>query len=120
MPEQKEQEPVGSAVEKQQLPKTESIEVDKDEMSPEVESVVEKIERQRKKKNDTSDDVSGTVVPASDDQPAVTLPITKDDMQTGEKLSVFESFRWLVEWARKQVKKLGGRVTYEKTESGEE
>ncbi len=86
------------------------------ERSLEVESVIEKLERQAKVDNrqqDANDDVSGgTVVPASDDQPAVTLPVTQDEVVQGQKMPVWMSFRWLAEWAMRQIKKFSGRVRY--------
>ncbi len=86
------------------------------ERSFEVESVIEKLERQTKadqQQQDVSDDLSNTVVVASDDQPGVTLPVTKNDIVQGQKLSVWESLRWLAEWAWRQVKKFSGRVRYQ-------
>jgi len=83
---------------------------------PEVESVIEKLERDVKgdqKKGEGQDDVTTTtVVPAGDDQPAVTLPVTQDDIVQGQKMSVWESLRWLAEWATRQIKRFAGRVRY--------
>ncbi len=92
----------------------------KRESSLEVESVIEKLERQTRVDNQNQDqngDINaGTVVSASDDQPAVTLPLTQNDMTQGQKMSVWESLRWLAEWAVRQVKKFHGRVEYHQEE----
>lgn len=111
MPDKKEQEPV-SVVERGAKTK-ETIEAPgKPDRSPEVESVIEKLETQRVKKSpgDVQDDASTVVLPS--DQPAVTLPVTQDDIVKGKKLPIITSLRWLVEWAVRQVKKFGGRVKY--------
>lgn len=111
MPDTKEQEPASTSLEQEPLisPEGEGV-VGEPEHSLEVESVIEKLERQRAKKaGDAQDDV--TVVPASD-QPAVTLPVTQDDIVQGKKLPILASLRWLVEWAVRQIKKLGGRARY--------
>ena len=115
MPELKEKEPVVIKSEEQVVESEATYQPEK-ERSLEVESVIEKLERQAKgdqRQSDVQDDVSGaTVVPANDDQPAVTLPITQADVVKGRKLSVGESLRWLAEWAIKQIKKFNGRVRY--------
>ena len=117
MPELKEKEPVRQAEQIKKQPEGEVVYQPEEKRSLEVESVIEKIERQARgdqQQNDVQDDVSGaTVVPASDDQPAVTLPVTKTDIVKGKKLKVTESWRWLVEWAIKQIKKFHGRVRYQ-------
>lgn len=114
MPDVKEQEPTSSS-QREPLSPLEGGEVSEEpERSPEVESVIEKLERQRAQKTgDAQDDT--TVVPASD-QPAVTLPVTQDDMVQGKKLPILASLRWLVEWAVRQIKKLGGRARYHEPE----
>ena len=121
MPEVKEKEPVVSRrVEQVSEEVVQQPEVK--ERSLEVESVIEKIERDMKgdqKKGDVQDDVSTTVVPTSDDQPAVTLPVSQDDVVQGQKLSVWESLRWLAEWAIRQIKKFHGRVVYREPKGGE-
>jgi len=121
MPEVKEKEPVVSRrVEQVSEEVVQQPEVK--ERSLEVESVIEKIERDMKgdqKKGDVQDDVSTTVVPTSDDQPAVTLPVSQDDVVQGQKLSVWESLRWLAELAIRQIKKFHGRVVYREPKGGE-
>ncbi len=120
MPELKEKEPVRQTEQIRKQPEGEVVYQPEEKRSLEVESVIEKIERQARgdqQQNDVQDDVSGaTVVPASDDQPAVTLPVTKTEIVEGRKLRVNESWRWLVEWAIKQIKKFHGRVRYREEE----
>ena len=109
MPEVKEREPVARRKER-----SEGVgsQVEVEGRQPEVESVIEKWERQVRA-GGMSDGVSGGVVVAGDDdQPAVTLPITREEMVRGRKLSVWDSLRWLAEWAARQVKRLAGRVRY--------
>ncbi|GEM_PF-5844239 len=89
-----------------------------EEHSIEAESVIEKIERQKKAGGDVRDDT--TVVPASSGQPAVTLPVTQDDVKSAKKIPIISSLAWLVAWAVRQMKKLGGRAGYRKPEVGEE
>ena len=86
------------------------------EQNLEVESWVEKIEKRFGRiPNKTSDVTDDTVVvqqPAAQ-QPPVTLPVTQQQMQVGQKAKTDLSIAWLVTWAVRQIKmltKLGRNV----------
>ena len=116
MPELKEKEPTKQVESIKKSTESEVVYQPEEKRSLEVESVIEKIERQARgdqQQNDIRDDVSGaTVVSASDNQPAVTLPVTQEEVVQGRKLSVWDSLRWLAEWATRQIKRFAGRVRY--------
>jgi len=116
MPEQKEREPVVEKSSVEGEKKGGIVEGKNKKRVPEIDSVVEKIERKYSDKNqvvsDASDDVSGSQ-PVSD-QPAVTVPVTRDDVAVGSKMPVSSSFRWLVAWVVRQIKKFKGRVVFKK------
>lgn len=109
MPDDKEREPLITPESKPETETQENVGSGEQEHSLEAESVIEKIEKQRKRVSDIQDDT--TVVSASD-QPAVTLPVTQDEVEGAGKIPIISSLRWLVEWAKKQIKKLKGRVKY--------
>ena len=114
MPENQEQELVVAGKEAP-IPRPETKEITSDkEASLEVESVIEKLERNVKQTGDKQDDVGATVAQPKSDQPAVTLPITQDDVEEGEKLGMDSSFRWLVEWVKMMLRKFPGRAKYRK------
>lgn len=86
------------------------------EQNLEVESWIEKIEKRfGRVPNKTSDVTDDTVVvqqPAAQ-QPPVTLPVTQQQMQVGQKAKTDLSIAWLVTWAIRQIKmltKLGRNV----------
>lgn len=114
--EQKERESVGVTREDAVAGKEQERRVE-DQGSAEIESVVKKIERKlgRQAKRDPGDiqDDAGVVVQPQSDQPAVTVSVTQDDVAQGKKLPVASSFRWLIEWVVRQVKKYGGRVVWQ-------
>jgi hypothetical protein len=91
---------------------------DKQEMEPEVEGWLEKLEQ--------ADDIQ-LPQPVLDDQGQVVLadagsrvmeekivlPMTPEQMEVGLKASVGSSARWLAEWVKKLVKQMGDRVVYQ-------
>lgn len=93
----------------------------------EVESYIEKIEKQTEKTiqdkqgNQTvvsdlstrgqSDDVKKSAVAVADVKKIV-LPLSETDIMTGFKSGVFEGLRWLSEWCVMMIKKYPGRVFY--------
>lgn len=109
MPDDKERELLVTPEKIQETETQEDVRSGEREHSLEAESVIEKIEKQRRRVSGVQDDT--TVVSASD-QPAVTLPVTQDEVKEVRKIPIIFSLRWLVEWAKKQIKKLKGRVKY--------
>lgn len=114
MPDNKEQE-LAVASKDAQVPIPESVEKSQEKVvSLEVESVIEKLERNVKSQGDDKQDDLGTVVQPISDQPAVTLPLTQGEVDEGEKLGMNSSYRWLVEWVKMMMEKLGKRGKYKK------
>lgn len=109
--EQRESRPEGV----QETPQVPEATKEKDH-SLEVEGWVEKVERKQsqtqKPATDIQDDTKVTVSPPQTAQPAVTLPVTQNDMQVGATMPVTTAFRWLVEWVNRQIKKYKGNVAY--------
>ena len=88
------------------------------DLEPEVESWLEKLE-----KEDTS--LSKPVVDPSDDDKViledvkgdkdrfrVVLPMTKEEVDKGIHSKVIDSARWLAEWCIKMIKMFHGKVAY--------
>lgn len=85
------------------------------EISPEVESFLQRAEQQ-------PDQLPQEIVIADNQeisslahhpkQPVVVLPITAQGLAQGQKKSEQFSFRWLVEWSLKMMKKFTGQVIY--------
>lgn len=113
MPDDKEREPLLIPEKKQEAEFEEDLQDVEEEHSLEAESVIDKIEKQRQRVSDVQD---GTTVVNASLQPAVTLPVTQDEVAGVSKIPIVSSLRWLVEWARKQIKKLKGRVKYRREE----
>lgn len=110
----KELEPRVSGVERVVVPPVETPK--SPEQNLEVESWVEKIEKRfgrvSGKTSDVADDTVVVQQPAAQ-QPPVTLPVTQQQMQTGQKAKTDLSIAWLVTWAIRQIKmltKLGRNV----------
>lgn len=53
-----------------------------------------------------------SVQPSAPQQPNIVLPLTKDDIQTGQKQPTSSAFRWLTEWVKWLIKKYPGRALY--------
>lgn len=80
------------------------------EQNPEVSSWMEKIEKRFARVPNATSDVSDDSVvvqpnPQSQ-QPPVTLPINKTQMQVGQKAKTDTGIAWLVTWAIRQIKML--------------
>jgi hypothetical protein len=52
---------------------------------------------------------SGQNVPPA--APAVTLPLSDDQIATGLKQSIWSSWRWLAEWCVRKLKQVHGNLT---------
>lgn len=82
----------------------------------ELEGYLEKIEREVKKEP-VLDDTNGQVVltPTQNQQVAITLPLTDEEIRLGLHHKIVDSVRWLAEWCIRIAKKaalLGIRVVY--------
>ena len=85
------------------------------EISPEVEAYLEKVEEQQSKIPEEivlADDGQTLSTKPHIAQPVIILPITEQEEDEGAKKSPTFSFRWLVEWSRKLMKKFTGEVIY--------
>jgi hypothetical protein len=86
------------------------------ELSPEVESFLERVENQVQEHPqeiviaDGSTNVSTTTHHPS--QPVIVLPITPEIEHAGKSKSPHWSIRWLVEWSQRIIKAFSGQVIY--------
>jgi len=91
------------------------------DLEPEVESWLEKIEKEDSKLNDPVVDDKGQVVlddavdqKKKDGKFKVILPLTKEEVDKGLHRRVVDSVRWLAEWCIKTMKMFHGKVAYRK------
>jgi|APSaa5957512576_1039674.scaffolds.fasta_scaffold85821_1 hypothetical protein len=91
------------------------------DLEPEVESWLEKLEKEDTQLQDPVVDDQGKVVldSAKDGQGSggkfkVILPLTKEEVDRGLHLKVINSARWLAEWCIKTIKMFHGKVAYKK------
>lgn len=92
------------------------------DLEPEVESWLEKIEKEdtslSKPVIDPGDDPVTTSqvvledIQGDQDKFKVVLPLTKEEVDKGIHSQVIESARWLAEWCLKMIKMFQGKVTY--------
>jgi hypothetical protein len=78
------------------------------ELEPTIEKLQAEIEQNKMKAPEqiaVRQDNAEQVLPKTVAQPVVILPLTEQKMQEGEKKSPNFSVRWLVAWAKRQVKK---------------
>lgn len=78
------------------------------ELEPTIEKLQAEIEQNKMKAPEqiaVRQENAEQVVPKTVAQPVVILPLTEQKMQEGEKKSPNFSIRWLVAWAKRQVKK---------------
>jgi len=78
------------------------------ELEPTIEKLQAEIEQNKMKAPEqiaVRQDNAQQTVPKTVAQPVVILPLTEQKMQEGEKKSPDFSVRWLVAWAKRQVKK---------------
>lgn len=90
------------------------------DLEPEVESWLEKLEKEDTRLQqpvvDDSSTGSGQVV-LDNTQPSnfkVVLPLTKDEVEKGLKDKVVNSVRWLAEWCMRMIKMFGNKVVYKR------
>jgi hypothetical protein len=88
-------------------------------VAKEVESLVEKLEKEDATLTQPVADDSGQplVSPAAPLQPQIVLPLTSTQYVFGLKQKVSRSIRWLSEWCRRLIKILGPRATFQEGES---
>lgn len=106
----------GVAIISPEQPSSGAVEIEpQKELSPEVESFIEKVEDQQDQLPqeiviaDGNMTLSPVQYPA---QPVIVLPITQDIEKMGENKAPKFSVRWLVEWSHKIVKIFAGKVIY--------
>lgn len=78
------------------------------ELEPAIEKLQAEIEQNKMKAPDqiaVRQDTADQAVPKTVAQPVVILPLTEQKMKDGEKKSPTFSVRWLVAWAKRQMKK---------------
>jgi hypothetical protein len=114
----KEVGPLPTAVETPQVdvsPGLQYVETEPQEMPPEVESFLTKVENHHEqlpqeiviKENSAADPVLQSIP-----QPVIVLPITPEIEKKGLSKNAEFSVRWLVEWSHKMIKMFAGRVIY--------
>lgn len=76
------------------------------EIGPEVESHLERIEKDPAQMQQLADDYVKTVgiKPVAAINPKITLPLTDDQIKLGLHHKVWEAIRWLAEWCVRQLK----------------
>lgn len=89
------------------------------EISPEVESFIEhaqNLEDQLPQEIVVADNQEVSAVTHYPKQPVIVLPITEEQYKKGKKKSPKLSFRWLIEFSIKIMKKFSGKVIYKQME----
>lgn len=90
------------------------------EISPEVESYLQKVEDHTEMAPKEIVIADGTQTSPVDhqypSQPVVVLPITQEEEKEGAKKSPKFSIRWLVEWSRRLMKMFIGKIIYRPVE----
>ena len=92
------------------------------DIEPEVESWMEKLEKENEQLDKpVTDDQGQTVLDDIDDvddkkkpQFKVVLPMTKEEMEKGLHHKVASSARWLAEWCIRMIKMFHGKVAYKR------
>ena len=87
------------------------------DLEPEVESWMEKLEKEEGKLTQPVTDDKGQVILDDAQKQAgfkVVLPLTKDEVDQGLRLKVIDSLRWLAEWCLRLIKMFGNKVAYRK------
>jgi hypothetical protein len=86
------------------------------DLEPEVESWLEKLEKEEAQLQQPVVDDQGQVVVDDSQQQGkgfkVILPLTKDEVEKGLHHKVIDSVRWLAEWCIRMVKMFGNKVAY--------
>ena len=91
------------------------------DLEPEVESWLEKIEKEDSELQEPLVDDQGAVVldDAKEEKKSkfkIILPLTKKEVEMGLHGKVVDSIRWLAEWCVKTIKMFHGKVAYRKGE----
>ena len=93
------------------------------EISPEVESYLQKVEEQKDSAPQEIVIADGSQTTPTDHpypaQPVVVLPITAEEEKVGVKKSPKFSVRWLVEWSRRLMKVFMGKIIYRPLEESQ-
>ena len=89
------------------------------DLEPEVESWLEKLEKEDSSlQNPVVDDSTGQVVLDDTNKQKhdfkVVLPLTKLEVERGLKYKVVDSVRWMAEWCIRMIKMFGKKVAYKK------
>ena len=89
------------------------------ELEPEVESWLEKLEKEEQQlQQPVTDDQGQVILDDVDDKKEskfkVVLPMTKEEMEKGLHHKVMDSVRWLAEWCVRMIKMFHGKVAYKK------
>ncbi|HKY73755.1 MAG TPA: hypothetical protein VJ246_00375 [Patescibacteria group bacterium] len=108
-------------VSSQEVPGIQVVETEKvPEISPEVESWIEKVEQhelQLPQEIVVADQTAQQPTGIYAAKPVMILPADQKTVQKGMKKSVTESVRWLAEWCFKIIKKFHGAVVYREEQS---
>jgi hypothetical protein len=103
-----------------EVPGAQAVELEQSaEISPEVESWVEEVQRhdlQPPQQVVVADDTATQPTNNYVSEPVVVLPATQQVIQAGLKKKVSDSVRWLAEWCLRIVKKFHGSVVYRPTQ----
>lgn len=105
----------------QEVPGIQVVETEKvPEISPEVESWIEKVEHhelQPPQEIVVADQTAQQPTGIYAAEPVIVLPAGQKTVQQGMKKGVTESVRWLAEWCFKMIKKFHGAVVYREESS---
>lgn len=86
------------------------------EVGPEVKDWMERLEtgEEIQLPKPITDDATGQIIVDTPGprQVEIKLPLTEADIQRGLHYEIVESVRWLAEWCKRLLKKIGGRFTY--------
>lgn len=89
------------------------------DLEPEVESWLEKLEKEdsdlpKPVVDDKGKTVLDTTVSKKKDKFKVVLPLTREEVEKGMHRNVMDSVRWLAEWCIKTIKMFHGKVAYKR------
>jgi hypothetical protein len=90
------------------------------EVDKEVESYIEKVEKEIYLSKPITDDAGQPLVsPPAPQDPQIILPISDDQLNSGLKHKVSDSIRWLSEWCLRLVKIFGSRAVFREVKQNE-
>lgn len=89
------------------------------DLEPEVESWLEKLEKEdsnlpKPVVDDKGQTVLDDTISKKKDKFKVVLPLTKEEVERGLHHKVVDSIRWLAEWCIKTIKMFHGKVAYKR------